>query len=89
MTAAGPAGASTGAGGRGKGAVLEANFHLMKEYKKMLEMLRSSFLTIVLPNTVDTFLLTQFWPSLQKIIFEKSHLRKMNASVTDLVLRAG
>jgi len=30
VTAAGPAGSSVGAGGRGKGAVLEANFHLMK-----------------------------------------------------------
>ena len=30
VTAAGPAGSSVGAGGRGKGAVLEANFHLMQ-----------------------------------------------------------
>ena len=30
VTAAGPAGSSVGAGGRGRGAVLEANFHLMK-----------------------------------------------------------
>ena len=30
VTAAGPSGSSVGAGGRGQGAVLEANFHLMK-----------------------------------------------------------
>ena len=30
VTAAGPAGSSVGAGGRGRGAILEANFHLMK-----------------------------------------------------------
>ena len=30
VTAAGPSGSSVGAGGRGQGAILEANFHLMK-----------------------------------------------------------